>query len=148
MEIKCHFYEWGKVWLCRKKSAITNPVCSCIACRHDCVRVCVRAARVLYIHSCMKCASVHSSPGRVLAASPRKVTYSHSHSGLIYTRRSICIFPDDAAVLWVVVTWQPQPHPPHISHHSGIPREVKREFNVLTIWPRFLLTAVTRFGAV
>lgn len=97
------------------------------------VCVCVRAARVLYIHSCMKCASVHSSLGRVLAASPRKVTYSHSHSGLIYTRRSICIFPDDAAVLWVVVAWQPQPHPPHISHHSGIPREVKREFNVLTI---------------
>lgn len=73
-------------------------------------------ACVLYIHSCMKCASMHSYWGACLLH-PSQGHLSMQFLGADLHQRSICIFPDDAAVLWVVVVLQPQPYYP-ISHFT------------------------------
>lgn len=97
-----------------------NWLCECVlACYLDCMWVCMWLSgwlcRVLYSHSCMKCASVHSY--RVCLLHPSQ---GHLSIQLLWAdlhQQSICTFPDDAAVLWVVVVYQQESYDP-FSHLS------------------------------
>lgn len=90
-----------------------------LACYHDCIWVCMWLSgwlcRALSSHSCMKCARVHSYRACLLHPSQGHLSIQLLWADL--HQQSICIFPDDAAVLWVVVVYQQEPSDPS-SHFS------------------------------